>query len=129
MVEGLFSPSLFSSYSVAFVPPSPEYGAGCRSTVEDREARVRNLKHIASMFGFLRIPALLLVRFAIILTSNLVSERELFRDKSAADPPRPIPNLEVKRCSADGTTAARLWESRPSRGFSFFLFNAAVYSS
>src|SRR5690348_1946124 len=37
------------------------------------------------------------------------------RDKSAAAPPSPIPNLAVKRCSAEGTASSRGWETRPSR--------------
>lgn len=54
----------------------------------------------------------------------LQRKRDLFRDLSAQDPPSPIPNLEVKLDSADGTIAARLWESRPLRGnpFSFCHF-------
>ncbi len=37
------------------------------------------------------------------------------RGKSVADPPSPIPNLVVKRYSADGTASSRGWESRPPR--------------
>src|SRR5690242_18332234 len=51
------------------------------------------------------------------------------RDKSAAAPPSPIPNLAVKRCSAEGTASSRGWETRPSR-VSLFLGNGAlVYST
>jgi hypothetical protein len=34
----------------------------------------------------------------------------------------PMGNLEVKQYSVDGTTAARLWESRPLRDDLFTLF-------
>jgi hypothetical protein len=49
-------------------------------------------------------------------------KENLSRDKSVLDPPSPIPNLEVKQYSVHGTTAARLWESRPLRGDLFTLF-------
>jgi hypothetical protein len=54
-------------------------------------------------------------------------KENLSRDKSVLDPPSPIPNLEVKQYSVDGTTAARLWESRPLRGDPlFFLLSKPV---
>ena len=36
----------------------------------------------------------------------------IFGGHSAAEPPVPIPNTEVKRCCADGTAGETLWESR-----------------
>jgi hypothetical protein len=65
------------------------------------------------------------------LFSTLCRQRDLFRDLSALDPPSPIPNLEVKQRSADGTTAARLWESKPSRGnpFSLLMSNLTKQST
>ncbi len=47
------------------------------------------------------------------------------RDWSEADPPSPIPNLEVKRLSADGTALAAVWESRSLREASFCVVSRA----
>ena len=52
-------------------------------------------------------------------------KREKSRGKSVADPPSPIPNLVVKRHSAEGTASSRGWETRPSR-VSLFLGNGAL---
>ena len=38
---------------------------------------------------------------------------------SAVDTPVPIPNTEVKHCSADGTVWETAWESRSSPGLIF----------
>lgn len=75
----------------------------------------------AFMKRFLKSSHLLV---AFILTVK--EQRDLFRDLSVVVPPSPIPNLEVKRYSADGTIAARLWESRPSRGNPFFFLTHSL---
>src|SRR3954447_22492331 len=69
---------------------------------------------------------MLLFKLSILIP--LRSRGDLFRGLSVLDPPSPIPNLEVKQYSADGTTAARLWESRPLRDILFTLFLLPLFS-
>ena len=84
--------------------------------------------HWLFLISHARYTILQLFSFPFVKVGEAKREGACFRDKSAVGPPSSIPNLEVKRCSADGTTAARLWESRPSRDYPFFLFLSSFNS-
>ena len=44
----------------------------------------------------------------------VLGQRRLAGDNGAVETPVPIPNTEVKHCSADGTAWETVWESRAS---------------
>ena len=143
MVEGLFS-LLFFSFPTLFSPAYPplsfllSWGREKGITVEAREQREesvikRTILQQFRLFKISHLPFLFPVALlALCLLLNMLhcqdggrrkrGKEDLFRDKSVLDPPSPIPNLEVKQYSVHGTTAARLWESRPLRGDLFTLF-------
>ena len=144
MVEGLFSPPFlfFSKSFLPGLPPSliPPVTEWTRKgdTVEAREYEEesvikRTILQQFRLFEIFHLPCSFHVALlALCLPLNMLhrqdggrrkrGKEDLFRDKSVLDPPSPIPNLEVKQYSVHGTTAARLWESRPLRGDLFTLF-------
>ena len=133
MVEGLFFPSsslqspayplrlflLFGRKSKDPVGRASEWFVK-RTILQQRKSGYSS--YPMSVCRLVALLALLPLSTCYKLGEEKERERDLFRDKSALDPPSPIPNLEVKQYSADGTTAARLWESRPLRGDLFTLF-------
>jgi hypothetical protein len=79
--------------------------------------------------------------FPIPFPSGRVRERQVFSgDSRGGETPLPIPNREVKPLIADGTTTARLWESRSLPGFilkapvvkaagAFFIYDPLSHSA
>ena len=126
MVEGLFQSFPTQAYPLRLFL--------LRRRMQRWQARIRTgyqahnfaAIQVTNRFPYALVALLLCYLLFVLPHENGGGEREgkrsLFRDQSVLDPPSPIPNLAVKQFSAHGTTAARLWESRPLRGILFTLF-------
>ena len=97
MVEGLFSSAFpLCSFPLGEARPAGESENKRQEAIYARTFVVTQVPVLSPLLG---IPS--------CTPTNGGGERgvkrDLFRDWSVPDPPSPIPNLEVKRYSADGT--------------------------